>query len=194
MQEFNENAFRLDVYALLARLFRGAPDSQVLDWLACLDVNAPVIPQQNMAASWPLIKLAAQQSNSTRVADEYQCLFIGVGRGELVPFGSWYLTGSLMEMPLAHLRRDLLELGFERETNVKEPEDHISALLEVMMMLAQSGDEKLQQRFFNRHLSPWFVQFCRDLKQAKNAVFYAAIGELALQFLTVEQIRFIETK
>jgi len=86
-----------------------------------------------MAAAWPLLKLAAQKATPIAVAEEYQELFIGIGRGDVVPYGSWYLTGSLMEMPLAHLRSDLKQLGYERNESVKEPEDHIAALLEVMV-------------------------------------------------------------
>ena len=41
-------------------------------------------------------------------------LFIGLGRGELLPYGSSYLTGFLHERPLARLRADLGPLGIER--------------------------------------------------------------------------------
>lgn len=147
-----------------------------------------------MAAAWPLLKLAAEKSTPLAVEEEYQDVFIGIGRGEVVPFGSWYLTGSLMEMPLAYLRRDLKQLGFERDESVKEPEDHIAALLEVMAMLVEGGDAHLQKTFFNRHLAEWCEKFCTDVKAANSAVFYTAVGELALQFLTVEKTRFLESK
>ena len=51
-------------------------------------------------------------------------LFIGVGRGELLPYASYYLTGFLHERPLARLREDLAALGIERAEGVAEPEDH----------------------------------------------------------------------
>lgn len=137
--QLEDSALRVEIYGLLAHLFRKAPDQTVLDWLSVLDVeaNQNASSSNTMAASWPVLKLAAQTSTVLAVEEEYQDLFIGIGRGEIVPFGSWYLTGSLMEMPLAHLRRDLMQLGFAREDNVKEPEDHIAALLEVMAMLVE---------------------------------------------------------
>lgn len=187
-----DSALRVEIYGLLAHLFRKAPDQTVLDWLSSLDVEANQNVSNTMAASWPVLKLAAQTTSVLAVEEEYQDLFIGIGRGEIVPFGSWYLTGSLMEMPLAHLRRDLMQLGFQRDESVKEPEDHIAALLEVMAMLVEGGDRHLQQVFFNRHIATWFERLCNDLKTANSAVFYSAVAELALQFLLVEKTRLIE--
>ncbi|MDP2532841.1 molecular chaperone [Photobacterium damselae subsp. piscicida] len=190
----NQDAIlRIEIYNLLAHLLRQSPSQDVLDWLADLDVEGTNNPHQSsMAAAWPLLKLAAQKATPIAVAEEYQDLFIGIGRGDVVPYGSWYLTGSLMEMPLAHLRSDLKQLGYERNESVKEPEDHIAALLEVMAMLMEGGDEHLQRTFFNRHLAPWCEKVSTDIKTAKSAVFYTAVGELALQFLTVEKTRFLQ--
>ncbi|HIF9220136.1 TPA: TorD/DmsD family molecular chaperone [Photobacterium damselae] len=190
----NQDAIlRIEIYNLLAHLLRQSPSQDVLDWLADLDVEGTNDPHQSsMAAAWPLLKLAAQKATPIAVAEEYQDLFIGIGRGDVVPYGSWYLTGSLMEMPLAHLRSDLKQLGYERNESVKEPEDHIAALLEVMAMLVEGGDEHLQRTFFNRHLAPWCEKVSTDIKTAKSAVFYTAVGELALQFLTVEKTRFLQ--
>lgn len=189
----NQDAIlRIEIYNLLAHLLRQSPSQDVLDWLADLDVEGTNDPHQSsMAAAWPLLKLAAQKATPIAVAEEYQDLFIGIGCGDVVPYGSWYLTGSLMEMPLAHLRSDLKQLGYERNESVKEPEDHIAALLEVMAMLVEGGDEHLQRTFFNRHLAPWCEKVSTDIKTAKSAVFYTAVGELALQFLTVEKTRFL---
>ncbi|KHT63770.1 cytochrome C oxidase subunit II [Photobacterium gaetbulicola] len=189
-----ESALRVEIYGLLAHLFRKAPDQSVLDWFSALDVeaNQHAGSQNTMAAAWPVVKLAAQTTSVLAVEEEYQDLFIGIGRGEIVPFGSWYLTGSMMEMPLAHLRRDLAQLGFQRDESVKEPEDHIAALLEVMAMLVEGGDKHLQQVFFNRHIATWFERLCKDLKVASSAVFYSAVAELALQFLLVEKTRLVE--
>ena len=57
---------------------------------------------------------------------------IGVGRGELVPFGSYYLAGFLHEKPLAKLREDMELLGIGRAEGVPESEDHIAALCDMM--------------------------------------------------------------
>ena len=49
---------------------------------------------------------AAKNADAADLEREYFDLFIGVGRGELLPYASYYLTGFLHERPLARLRQD----------------------------------------------------------------------------------------
>ncbi|HEY5645072.1 MAG TPA: molecular chaperone TorD family protein, partial [Pseudomonadales bacterium] len=115
--------------------------------------------------------------------------FVGIGRGELVPYGSWYMTGFLMDQPLAILRRDLAELGFERQEDIKEPEDHVAALLETMGLMIGEGDTSLdvQRRFFQSHMGPWMKTFFLDLQKANAARFYRAVGQFGEQFIEFER-------
>ncbi|MBV7299525.1 TorD/DmsD family molecular chaperone [Enterovibrio paralichthyis] len=186
-----ENQIRQNIYNLLAALFRRAPDADALNWLATLEIEGDE-QTAGMAAAWSVLKLSASKTTDIQASDEYQMLFIGVGRGEVVPFGSWYLTGSLMEMPLVLLRQDLRRYGFERQEATKEPEDHIAALLEVMAMLVEEDDVASQKAFFNRHIAPWFERLCDDIQQANSAVFYSAVAALAKQFLTIEKTGFTQ--
>ncbi|WP_286238491.1 TorD/DmsD family molecular chaperone [Neptuniibacter halophilus] len=183
LQETDE--LRADIYALLASLLRQAPAEEMLQWLESLapdqDEDTP------MARAWSTLALSARYSNPAQNEDEYQNLFIGVGRGELMPFACWYLTGSLMEKPLVLLREDLKLLGFERQDNVKEPEDHIAALCEVMSMLISTGRSyETQHQFWQAHLQSWAKRFFTDLQNAKGAVFYTAVGLLGEAFLQQE--------
>ena len=140
------------------------------------------------------LQQAAKDSNREALEDEYQDLFIGIGRGEVMPFGSWHMTGAMMEKPLAEIRHDLELLGFERDENVKEPEDHIAALCEVMSMLT-GEEEDLQQAVFNKHIAPWFNSFTQQLENAESANFYKPAAQLCEAFLTLEQVRFsVNTK
>ncbi|OEE67947.1 hypothetical protein A1OO_19625 [Enterovibrio norvegicus FF-33] len=186
-----ENQIRQSIYSLLAHLFRQAPDEASLAWLATLETEGDE-QTAGMAAAWSVLKLTASKTSPSQAADEYQLMFIGVGRGEVVPFGSWYLTGSLMELPLALLRQDLRRLGYERQEDTKEPEDHIAALLEVMAMLVEEESDIEQAAFFNRHIAAWCERLCEDVKRAEPAVFYAAVAELAQRFLTIEKTRFTQ--
>jgi len=180
---------RQEIYGLLAHLFRIAPDQMVIDWLSTLEVEGN--DNHAMSQAWVAVSKAAQESNQEALTDEYQNLFIGVGRGEVMPFGSWHIAGALMEKPLVALRQDLMQLGFERADDVKEPEDHISALCEVMAMLIETGEaEVLQQRFFNRHIQPWYVALCEQINNAENADFYQSVTRLVEAFFVVEQTRF----
>ena len=143
----------------------------------------------SMHEAWGVLQMAAGRAFPEQVAEEYHCLFIGVGRGELLPFGSWYLTGFLMEKPLVALRQDLERLGFERDSDVREPEDHIAALCQVMAMLVspESGLNRAAQRqFFDRHLAPWWQRFFDDLQASQSAHFYSAVGRFAELFFEQE--------
>lgn len=171
---------RSDIYALLASLWRAPPAGEQLQWLRTLEATPGPL-----ARGLGLLQLAASSRSEQELAEEYQDLFIGLGRGEIVPFASWYLTGSLMEMPLAVLRRDLARLGFERQSGVCEPEDHLAALCEVMAFLC-AEEHPARNPFFEQHLAPWVGACCRDQQKAGSAAFYRSVAALADDFFTQE--------
>lgn len=179
-------ALRAGTYGLLASLLAQPPSGELLAQIARID--EPDEEVDEMATAWRVLKLAAQRSEPEPVDDEYHDLFIGVGRGELVPYGSWYLTGYLMDRPLALLRGDLEALGIERSAETSEPEDHIAALCETMALLITSEDTgpEDERRFFAQHIQPWFDVFFRDLQTAKAACFYRAVGRLGQAFTALE--------
>ena len=186
--ENEQQTLRTEIYLLISALFRQCPSQEMLDFLADLETESE---QSEMQKAWQGISAAAKNSQAEALSDEYQELLIGIGRGEVVPFASWHRTGSLMEKPLAEIRHDLQLLGFEREEQVKEPEDHIAALCEVMAMMTNE-EEGLQQVFFNKHIGPWFKSLVNQIKQAEHADFYTAVADLLDAFLTLEQVRFSE--
>jgi len=180
-------AARAGTWAFLAQVLRSAPDEALLDTLRALrDIDTGEGP---IAMGWELLRRAAGQTDERAVADEYFALFIGLGRGELVPFGSWYLTGFLMEKPLALLRRDLARLGIEREAGVAESEDHAAALAETMAILIRAGEDvplTEQRSFFKDHLSAWMPRFFQDMQSAERAGFYRSVGFFGEAVLTFE--------
>lgn len=181
----SEQQSRAGAYSLLASLLRSAPSATTLESLSNLNEVDSSIDELALATS--TLGLAAGQGQADLVDDEYHALFIGLGRGELVPFASWYLTGFLMERPLAVLREDLKVLGYERQQQIFEPEDHIAALCEVMaMMIVDNQDIDTQRRFFTTHIGNWANRFFNDLYQAKAAAFYRAVGRFGLAFIDLE--------
>lgn len=171
-------------YLLLARLLRRAPDADLLERLKGLKGDATDF---GMA----LIGLAeaADTLRLDAIEAEYFTLFVGVGRGELLPYASYYLTGFLHERPLARVRSDLARLGIERAPNDFEPEDHVSTLFEVMAGLADGtfpGGEAEQRAFFERHLKPWVARLFLDLELSKTAAFYRAVARLGVVFIDIE--------
>ncbi len=188
MEHQQEETLRTEIYLIISALLRSAPSDQMLEFLESLEIETTPSAMQQ---AWLSLKQAANQAEREALDDEYQNLFIGIGRGEVVPFASWHRTGSMMEKPLVDIRHDLELLGIEREENVKEPEDHISALCEVMSMLTDKKEE-LQGTMFNKHISPWFSAFTRQLQHADSADFYKPVAQLCDAFLTLEQVRFSE--
>lgn len=184
----DEDRARANAYSLLAALLVRPPSAELLQALQAIESDDNQAGP--MRAAWAMLKQSAAQATSAEVGGEYQELFIGVGRGELMPYGSWYLTGFLMEKPLAELRVDLARLGFERQDAVHEPEDHVAALCEVMSLIIASGAEmpfEHQRDFFSKHIAPWMGRFFSDLAGAKSARFYRAVGVLGDQFMEIER-------
>jgi TorA maturation chaperone TorD/DNA-binding transcriptional regulator YdaS (Cro superfamily) len=174
---------RAEEYALLSHLLMSPPSAETLGQLARLRGDATAIGMAHLELA------AAADADVSAVQSEYFALFIGLGRGELLPYGSYYLTGFLHERPLARVREDLQALGIERSENISEPEDHIGMLFEIMSGLALrrfGGDEAAERRFFERHLKPWAARFFSDLESAKSAKFYRAVGQLGRAFMEIE--------
>jgi TorA maturation chaperone TorD len=182
------DAARAQEYALLATLLGGAPDRDLLARLARLKADA-----SPLGLAHGKLAQAAGAAEAARVEREYFDLFIGVGRGELLPYGSYYLTGFLHERPLARLRGDLADLGVARAEDQGEPEDHIAILCEVMAGLAgrkfaNPADDRrrVEQQFFDKHLAPWARRFFADLERAEAADFYRAVAAVGATFIDIE--------
>lgn len=183
-----EDSARAQEYSLLAALLRAAPSQDFLNRLAQLRGDASPIGMAHLA-----LGEAAEKTTADRAEREYFDLFIGVGRGELLPYGSYYLTGFLHERPLARLREDLNNLGIERSTGVSDPEDHAAILCEIMAGLITRkfpSEAGADRKFFEKHMAPWFGRFFKDLEQAEGAKFYRAVGQLGREFTDIESEAF----
>ena len=181
-----EQQARSGTYTLRGALLNAPCSEQVVDLLTSIDV-ADVSGE-----SLPWNKLQAEITNSDleELAHEHHALFVGLGRGELLPYGSVYLTGFLQEKPLADLRTDLKRLGFETADDTHEPEDHAGALCEVMGIMAGSPDDfphDTQKAFFSQHMGSWMTEFFDDLIKARESGFYRAVGEFGRAVISIEK-------
>ena len=177
-------AARAQEYALLAAILVRAPNSQLLMRLARLRGDATPLGLAHAA-----LAQAASEASVEQVEREFFDLFIGLGRGELLPYASYYLTGFLHERPLARLRADLAPLGIERVEGNAEPEDHAATLCEIMAGLIDGGlpaPPGTDQRIFERHLQPWIGRFFADLERVEQAKLYRHVGTLGRVFVDIE--------
>jgi TorA maturation chaperone TorD len=155
------DAARAQEYALLSVLLVRAPDAELLRRVGKLQGEASPLGVAHAA-----LAQTAGEITVERVEREYFDLFIGLGRGELLPYGSYYLTGFLHERPLARLREDLARLGIERAPGQIEPEDHAAILCEIMAGLAGgrfAAPAGSDRDIFEKHLAPWIGRFFADL-------------------------------
>jgi TorA maturation chaperone TorD len=172
-------------YALLASLLLRSPDADFLTRLSRLRGD----PETPLGAAHVALAQAAASTTARAAKREYFDLFLGVGRGELVPYASYYLTGFLNERPLARLRQDMKRFGIERVEGHGDPEDHLGTLCEIMSGFAASRFEAppgAQDDFFARHLAPWAGRFFADLEKAATAKFYRPVGMLGRVFIDIE--------
>jgi TorA maturation chaperone TorD len=177
-------AARSQEYALLSTMLARAPDATLLQRLASLRGDATPLGVAHAA-----LAQAASETAVERAEREFFDLFIGLGRGELLPYGSYYLTGFLHERPLARLRADLAPLGIERADGNCEPEDHAATLCEIMAGLVSGrlpSPAGTDQQIFEKHVAPWMGRFFADLEQAQAAQLYRRVGTLGRIFMQIE--------
>jgi len=180
------DAARAELYVLLGTLLAGPPDEAILEMLQEIDAGeADATP---MTAIWQSLQAAARATDPEQLVDEYFRLFIGLGRGELVPYASFYIHGFLMEKVLASLRNELQRLGFELQEGISEPEDHVAALCETMgMIISESGlSLEEQSAFYRTYIESWMGAFFAELGGAESADFYRSVAQLGQQFLEIE--------
>jgi TorA maturation chaperone TorD len=175
---------RAQEYTLLSALLARAPDAQLLQRLARLGGDASPLGLAHVALGEAAARVAVGA-----IEREYFNLFIGLGRGDLLPYGSYYLTGFLNERPLARLRDDLAAFGVERVDGNYEPEDHAATLCEIMAAFAGgrfTAPQGAERKLFEKHMAPWIGRFFADLERAEAAEFYRHVGALGRVFIEIE--------
>ena len=185
-----EDRARADLYALVGGLLLSAPSKEVLQSLAGLGGG-----EGDLGSAINALSQVAQAVEVGSVEREFNVVFIGVGRGEVLPYASYYLTGFLHEKPLADLRSSLRALGVQRRDGVVEPEDHLGTLCEIMSGLitgafSEPASLAQQKEFFNAHLASWAAHCFQDLETAESAVLYAPVGSLGRALMAIEQEAF----
>ncbi len=185
-----EDGLRADLYDLLAALLAKPPSRGFLDRLAGLSGDDSPLGQ-----GIATLARVARATTERAAEREFSALFVGLARGELLPYASYYLTGFLHEKPLALLRTDMARLGIARAEGTRDPEDNIASLCEMMAGLirgrfAGPADLTTQRDFFAAHIAPWAGHFFTDLEGAESSVLYAPVGAVGRHFVEIEREAF----
>lgn len=196
-----EDRARADMYALLSRLFYAAPDETLLRALASAGGMSAESDDVSLAAAWHELTTAAALADVEEVRFEYDSMFIGTGKADVTLYSTAYLkgithNGAGAEKQLAVLRGELADLGIIRHENVHEPEDHFSALCDVMRFLIAGDSEtpaasvERQREFFQAHVASWFAKLTDEIEANKKAAFYRPAGRFLRAFLDLENESF----
>jgi TorA maturation chaperone TorD len=213
-----EDQARADFYALLARLFREAPDASLLVALAGapslaadagnarLAVDSGAAPMDpdgavdrgtpgDLAGAWDALRAASAGVEPAAAGDEHQALFVGIGRSAVSPYASHYLAPQSGRL-LAELRSTLARLGLARKPTASEYEDHIALVLETMRVLV-AGEGQMppaciaeQRAFFDRYVASWAFECCDAIQETPLANFYRQVAQFARCFLAIERDSF----
>ena len=190
-----EDQARANFYALLGRLYGGAPDAALLRAIATADELQVALgegPGRDLAEAWRTLIAASSAMDAEAAAQEYSDLFVGVGKSEVGLHASGYLShpgGSV----LADLRAEHARLGLGRQAGVSMYEDHLAAVLETMRALVggASGIEPFpsaeQRRFFLAYVSPWVPACCAAIIQSPIANYYRRVAEFTQFFVAIER-------
>jgi len=184
-----EEQARAGLYSLLAHLLLAPPPATLLAALA----QADALPSEtgDLEASWEQLVLVAGIMDADAVRDEFNALFIATGTPLLNPHESLYVSGFMMDRPLAALRDDLRDMGLARRTGAVELEDHLGSLCETMSLLISQGRPlALQRRFFESHLVNWAAPCLDDIRNAEGANFYRHLANVVDAFLQLEKEAF----
>ena len=79
---------------------------------------------------------------------------------------------------------------------IKEPDDHIAFLMEMMhgLIIGNFGKPlmlKDQNNFFDNHIDCWAPKFFDDLERANSARIYSPVGKIGKLFMEVEGEAFL---
>lgn len=184
-----EDWARADFYGLLSQLFSGKVTDEFLARFCEIDLNTLDMTTPLGFEFAELIRVSGAFDSQT-INQEFVDNFIGVGRPDVMLYGSYYMAGFLNEKPLIALRDDLAKFGLTRDDSMVETEDHIAFLCEVMRYLILVDEPPVsfaeQRAFFQTHIASWYGRLADDIEAAANTNFYKTVGRLTRVFFDVE--------
>ena len=184
-----EDRQRANLYGLLARVLAEPMGDETLEVVRALEGQSD---ENELGAAFATLGTVAVRTPRGVAEEEFSALFYGDGSGgEILPYASYYLTGFLLEKPLAKLRGDMAVLGIKNSGISKEPEDHIAYLCEIMHGLItgafnEPASLETQQKFFETHMAPWVGRFFSELEGAESASLYMPVGTIGRLFMAIE--------
>ena len=184
-----EDRARANLYGMISRLFYAPADANLLAEISRAEQGAE--GAGGLIAAWRGVQEACRSAFPPVVRQEYDTLFIGVGKSEVSPYLSGYAERLGPERYLVRLRDQLAGWGLGRRQSVFEVEDHISGISDVMRWLIENGHDVAEQRaFFESFAYPGVLPFCVAVQNAPSANFYKPVAALTWSFFEIEKTAF----
>lgn len=185
-----EEGARAELYGVLALLWLAPPSAELLAQFRVAVTEAPEAGAF-LQGPWEALVGALRSTTVEQAQDEFDALFGGVGKPDVLVYGSHYLAGFLNEKPLALLRQDMAQLGLQGDAQSGQTEDHIASVFEVMRYLIAGDDVAVcnleqQRRFFRTHIQPWAEQLCNAVDAHPRAQLWRAVADMTRAFVQVE--------
>lgn len=194
----SEDQARADLYALLSRLYRSAPDAALLAAIASADelgVDGPD-SESRVARDWKALIAASAVLDPHAATDEYHQLFVGVGQSEVSLHGSAYVKGAGGRALLVEIREALDQLGLARQPGASIFEDHLAAVCETMRLLitgtgqSEPFDVRRQREFFEDNVATWVFACCAAIIAKPVANYYRRVAQFTESFMALERDAF----
>ena len=186
-----EEAARAHWYALLSRLFYAPPDRKLLVQLASGLEDGAEVEAGAFIDALRGLQLACRDADPDALRDEYDALFVGVGKAPVTPYTSAYAAAHAPDRHLVALRARFMEWGLTRRDQVFEAEDHVAALFDAMRWLVEHARPLEEQRhFFVEYVAPAVPGFCDAITRIAGADFYRKVGTFARAYVALEQDAF----
>jgi len=188
----DEERGRANCYALIGRLFYDAPDASLLAEVGAGGaITTEPGRETDLTRSWSALQGACRNAFPALVKQEYDDLFISVGRAPVSLYTSYYLRDISGAQHLVKLRQRLDQLGLARRATAFEAEDHVSGLCDVMRFLIEQNQSLFdQRRFFEEFVYPGVGPLCIAVETAVSANLYKNVALFGRVFLDVENAAF----
>ena len=186
-----EELARANFYGLISRFFYGPPDSNFLAEMNRDGSSGPEEGGNDLVAAWRRLQESCRAAYPAILRQEYDSIFVGVGKAEVTPYLSAYAEPAGPDRYLVRLRTQLAAWGLARKERVFEVEDHVSGVCDVMRWLIEEQRALAdQRRFFEEFAYSGVVKFCAALQKSPTAIFYKDVAALTASFYELEKAAF----
>ena len=186
-----EDRARANLYGVIGRLYYAPPDPNLLAEISGGEDGGRAAEGGGLVAAWRGVREASRSAFPAVLRQEYDTLFIGVGRAQVTPYLSGYAEPAAPDRYLVRLREQLGRWGLGRREGVFEVEDHISGICDVMRLLVEGGHSLERQRlFFDEFAFPGVLPFCVALQNSPTASYYKHVAALTWSYFEIEKSAF----